>query len=261
MKLNFLFQPLGLCDISGGYAPRKKNVIPLAVPLVMAAGSALSSIWGGSKSAQAAREAQAKLDAEKAQLNAERIRAKYQTWLDTASGQNTMRMLRDESQRYLQGVQGAAKVGGATDAAVAQQKELNNLKQAEVIAQANAAHEDRKDTVDASYRQQISGLTQQQINAKKQEGDAIAGAASGVSNALAQGAIATFGGTKLGQQMMGAGSPGGGGATPNPQQEVSRLAKMGLDDFQQSPMYKKILESNGNFDIFRRFAAFSPSQS
>lgn len=214
MKLNLFTQPLGIIDMSGGYAPRKKEAVPLAVPLIMGAGSVLSSIWGGSKSAQAAREAQAKLDAEKAALNAERMRAKYQTWLDTASGQNTMRMLRDESQRYLQGVQGAAKVGGATDAAVAQQKELNNQKQAEVIAQANAAHEDKKDAVDAGYRQQISGLTQQQVGLDRERAGAIAQAASGVSNGLAQGAIATFGGTKLGQSMMGAGSPGGGASTP-----------------------------------------------
>ena len=258
MRWNLLNQPLGI-GVSNGYSAKKE--IPLAIPLIMGAGSVFSSIFGGAKSAEAAREAQAKLDAQKAELNAERMRAKHQTWLDTASGQNTMRMLREESQRYLQGVQGAAAVGGATDAAVAAQKELNNQKQAEVIAQANAAHEDKKDAVDASYRQQISGLTQQQIGLDREKAGAIAQAASGVSNALAQGAITTFGGTKLGQQIMGAGSPGGGGATPNPQQEVSRLAKMGLDDFQQSPMYKKILESNGNFDILRRLAAFTPSQS
>lgn len=228
MKLNFLNQPLGIGDMSGGYAPRKKRALPLAVPLVMAAGSALSSIFGGSASARAAREAQAKLDAEKAKYEAERLRAKHQSWLDTATGQNTIRMLRDSGQRYLQGVRGAAAVGGATDAAVAQQKELNNQKEAEVIAQAAAAHEDKKDAVDAGYRQQISGLTQQQINTEKQRADAIAGAASGVSNALAQGAIATFGGTKLGQQIMGAGSPGGGASTPEPAPSApTKLESMG----------------------------------
>lgn len=216
MKWNLLNQPLGIGDMSGGYAPRKKHAIPLAVPLVMAAGSALSSIWGGSKSAKAAREAQAKLDAEKAELNAERIKAKYQTWLDTLSGQNTLRTLRDVGLDYLQRVKGAAAVGGATEASVAAQKELNNDREAKVIAEGSAAFEDKKDAIDANYRQQISNLTQQQIGAKKQEGDAIAGAASGVSNSLAQGAIATFGGTKLGQQIMGAGSPGGGASTPEP---------------------------------------------
>lgn len=224
MRLNFLYQPLGM-GVSNGYSHKKE--IPLAVPLVFAAGSALSSLWGGSKSAQAAREAQAKLDAEKAMTEAERLRAKHQTWLDTASGQNTMRMLREEGQKYLQGVQGAAKVGGATDAAVAAQKELNNQKQAEVIAEAQAAHEDKKDAVDASYRQQINNLTQQQIGLDKERAGAIAGAASGVSNALGQAAIATFGGTKLGQQIMGAGSPGGGGSTPVSDPTSSRLYRMG----------------------------------
>lgn len=253
MNWNILDQPLGT-GIPGGYSNKKE--IPV-VPIAMAAGSVLSSLWGGSQSAKAAREAQAKLDAEKAKTEAERIRAKYQNWLDTASGQNTVRMLREESQRSLRNLTGAAAVGGATDAAVAAQKELNNQKEADVIAQGVAAHEDKKDAVDASYRQQLSGLTQQQIAADKQQADNMGAVGGAVSNALATGAIAALGDTKL----MGEGSPGGGGATPNPQQEVSRLAKMGLDDFQQSPMYKKILESNGNFDIFRRLAAFSPSQS
>jgi len=227
MKWNLLNQPLGI-GVTDGYSTKKE--IPLAVPLIMGAGSVLSSLWGGSKSAQAAREAQAKLDAEKAKLDAERLRAKYQTWLDTASGQNTMRMLRDESDKYLQGIRGAAAVGGATDAAVAAQKELNNQKQAEVIAQAQAAHEDKKDAVEASYRQQISGLTQQQIGLDRERAGAIAQAASGVSNALAQGAIATFGGTKLGQKWfgdMGAGSPGGGASTPVSDPMQSRLYQMG----------------------------------
>lgn len=227
MKLNFLNQPLGIGDMSGGYAPRKKHAIPLAIPIAMAGASVLSSIFGGSASAKAAREAQAKLDTQKAQTEAERLRAKHQTWLDTASGQNTLRMLRDEGQKYLQGVQGAAKVGGATEAAVAAQKELNNQKQAEVIAEAQAAHEDKKDAVDAGYRQQINNLTQQQIGLERERAGAIAGAASGVSSALAQGAIATFGGTQVGQEIMGAGSPGGGGSTPVSDPTSSRLYRMG----------------------------------
>ena len=221
MKWNLLNQPLGI-GMSVGYSPRKE--IPVAIPLALAAGSALSSIFGGSASAAAAREAQAKLDAEKAQLSAERLRARHQTWLDTASGLNTIRMLRENGQKDLQGIKGAAAVGGATEAAVARQKELNNEKEAQVIAQGEAAFQDKKDAVDAGYRQQISGLTQQQIGLERERAGAIAGAASGVSNALGQAAIATFGGTKLGQEMMGAGSPGGGGSTPTP--APTRLQQM-----------------------------------
>ena len=216
MKWKLLDQPLGTIDMSGGYAPRKKEVIPLAVPLIMAAASAASSAYGASKSASANRKAQQQLEAEKAQTEAERRRAKYETWANSASGMNTIRMLRDEADRSWRQMQGAAAVGGATDASVAQQKEINNMKQAEVIAQANADFGDKKDKVDASYRQELRGINQQQIEAEKAKGQAIAQGAAGVSNALMQGAVATFGGTKVGQQWMGNGSPGGGGATPAP---------------------------------------------
>ena len=198
MRWNLLNQPLGM-SVQNGYVPKKE--IPIAIPLVMAALSAASSAYGASKSSSANREAQGKLEAEKAKTEAERTKAKYQSWIDTASGRNTLRMLRETGLEEVRRMQGAAAVGGVSDAAVAKEKELQNLKQAEVIAQANANFEDRKDNVDASYRQQLSGLTQQQIAAEQAKSQAIAQAASGVSNALMQGAMTTFGGTKLGQQL------------------------------------------------------------
>ena len=210
MNWNILNQPLG-SGISNGYMPRRKMAIPLAIPLVMAAASVASSAFGAAKSSSANRDAQARLAAEKAATEAERRRAKYQTWASTASGQNTIRMLNDQSRRAYQQMRGAAAVGGATEASVAAEKELQNLKQAEVIAQANANFEDKKDNIDASYRQQLSGLNQQLIGLDQQKGQAIAQAASGVSSALAQGAMATFGGTKLGQSWMNGGSPAAGG--------------------------------------------------
>lgn len=213
MKWKILTQPLGM-SVSNGYTAKKE--IPFAIPLAMAAGSVFSSIFGGAKSAAANREAQRQLAAEKARTEAERTRAKYQSWIDTASGQNTIRMLNDQAKRAYQQIRGAAAVGGATDAAVAAEKEAQNLKQAEVIAEANAAHEDRKEQIDAGYRQQLSGLNQQQIGLEQQQAENISQAASGVSSGLMQGALATFGGTKLGQSLMGAGSPGGGGVTTPP---------------------------------------------
>ena len=112
---------------------------------------------------------------------------------------------------------GGAAVGGLTDAAVAQEKELQNEKQAEVLAKANAAYEEKKDAVDASYRQEINALNQQQAAMKGAQANAVAQAAGGVSNALMQGAMATFSGTKVGQSWFGGageGSPGGGGVNP-----------------------------------------------
>ena len=256
MNWKLFNQPLGTIDMSGGYAPRKK-AIPLAVPLVMAAGSALSSWLGGNASKKANEEAQRKLEAEKAELNAERMRAKYQSWLDTASGQNTLRMLRDEADRSYLREKGAAAVGGATEAAGAAEKERQMQKQAEVIAQAEAAHEDKKDQVDASYRQQISGLNQQQINLDREKGQNIAGAAAGMSNALAQGAISTFGGTKLGQQWMGNGSPAGGGVTPqNQPSQLQQMAKAPTPDMQRQIGMQHYLNYGKNYDILKDLPDF-----
>lgn len=180
-----------------------KKDIPLAVPLVMAAGSVFSSIFGGSQSAEAAEEQRRQMAAERARVEAERLRKNNETWLSTASGQNTMRMLRDEASRAFKRVSGASAVGGSTDAAVAMEKEQQNMKQAEIIAQANANYEDKKDQADARYRQELSALKQQEIAATAQKKQAIAQAAGGVSSALMQGALTTFGGTKLGQSLMG----------------------------------------------------------
>lgn len=179
-------------NVSNGYVQKKE--IPIAIPIAMAAGSAFSSIFGASQSAKAAEEQQRQLAAERARIEAERTRKKYETWTATASGQNTLRMLRDEARRAFKRTSGAAAVGGATDAAVALEKEQQNLKQAEIIAQANANYEDKKDAVDATYRQELSGLRQQEIGIAGAKRQAIAGAASGVSNALMQTAGALFGG-------------------------------------------------------------------
>lgn len=214
MNWNILNSPLGISGSMG--VPEKKEMpIPLAVPIAMAAASALSSIWGGSQSAKAAEKARKQQEAEKARLEAERTRAKNERWGDTASGQNTLRIIQQAADREVKRIQGGAAVGGLTDAAVAQEKELQNQKQAEVIAQANANFEDKKDAVDASYRGEIARVNAgiQQSEAAKAE--AIAQAAGGVSSALMQGAISTFGGTKLGQSWFGTGgSPGGSGVDP-----------------------------------------------
>jgi len=221
MNWKLLNQPLGSDCLSGGYAPRKKEVAPLVIPLAMAAASALSSIFGGAASSAANRKARAELDAEKSMTDAERRKRKYETWANTMSGQNTIRMLNDQAKSAYDRIRGAAAVGGATDAAVAQEKELQNLKQAEVIANANAAFEDKKDQVDAGYRQELRGLTGQQIALDQQQGQNIAQAAQGVSSALMQGASAVAGAN------MGAGSPGGAGVSPSPSTSASQLQGMG----------------------------------
>lgn len=242
-----------------GNCVKKEMAIPLAIPLIMAAASAASSIYSGAKSSEANREAQDRLAAEKAATESERRRAKYQSWTDTASGQNTLRMLQRQADRYIKQAQGAAAVGGGTEASIAREKELQNQRQAEVIAQANADFEARKDNVDASYRQQLQGIAQQQIAAEQSRAQAIAQAASGVSSALMQGAISTFGGTKIGQQWMaGTGSPGGSGVAPADgyaSQAPTQLQQMGVDNpAETSPGFYRNLYKN--WEEYRNFQPF-----
>ncbi len=222
MKWNIISQPLG----SSPYdcPPRKEMPIPLAVPLVMAGASIASSIFGGAKSAKANRRARKQLENERIQTDAERRRRLNEDYIDTSAGQNLLRVARDERDRIWKREQGAAAVAGGTDAAVALAKEQGNRMMGETIASIASADSQRKDSIDASYRSDLARLNQQGRAYDLAESQAIAEAASGASNALMQGAMSTFGGTKLGQSWFGTGSPGGGGVTG-----TSRLQQMGQD--------------------------------
>lgn len=207
-----------MSDMSGGYAMRKKEVLPLAVPLAFGAASLASSLWGSKKSSDAAKEAQAQLDAEKKRVEAERLRRMNEDYLDTDAGQNLLRVAREERDRMWRREAGAAAVAGGTDAAAAMAKEAGNKMVGDTVANIAAQDTARKDAIDASYRADVARLNQQQIAAKQAQGQAIAQAASGASNALGNAALATFGGTKLGQSLLmpssGEVSPGGGGGAP-----------------------------------------------
>ena len=234
-----LRQPLG---IPMGEAKKKQMPIPLAIPLVMAAASAASSIYGGIKSRNAARDAQAKLDAQRAETEAERRRRMNEDYLDTAAGQNLLRIARNERDRMWQRERGAAAVGGGTDAAVAMAKEQGNRMIGDAIANIAANDSQRKDNIDASYRAELSRLNQQDIEAERAKGAAIAQAASGASSALMQGAISTFGGTRLGHQWFGTGSPGGGGVTSDQLNNMEWQERSG----------NRIFDFNQDYDLLQR---------
>lgn len=199
MNWKFLNQPLGKCDLSGGYAPEKKNWIPVA----MAAASALSSIFGGISSSKANREAQKQVAAQKAATQAERRRRYYENPLDRGDVQNLIRVAKQQSDRIYKKAEGAAAVTGATDASTQMAKDAGNNMMAETVANIAADDASRKDEVDAQLRREENQLTQQQIALKQQQGQNIASAAGQAVSSLAQGAISLF----------GAGSPGGAGVT------------------------------------------------
>lgn len=243
MNWKILSQPLGVSDASGGYAPRKK---PWILSAALAAGSLASSLFGASSSRKAAEEARREQEAQKAAKEAERLRNKHQSWLDTKSGQNTMRVLQDQAQKFVNQQRGAQAVGGGTDAAVAIEKEQQNQKQADVIAQAEANHEQQVNANDAQYRQEIDRINNNIQQSKMMQAEATSQAAGAVSDALMKGAVIAAGpkltGGNNGGKVSntGTGSPGGGGVTPLKAPSEADLMKIHNDYMKlgaHSPLY------------------------
>ena len=226
-----LSQSLGACLIPSA-ATKKEMAIPLAVPIASAAIGALGKLWGNSKAAEAERERQRMLQAEKAKSDAYYRRQINQSFLDTAYGQNWMRMAREEADKIWKREAGATAVTGRTAAADAMAKDAANKMVGDAIAQGESQEALRKDQLEASKRAADAQFAQQEMAEQAAKRDRIAAAGDAVLNTGLNIAASTIGGTKLGQSMMGTGtstptggSPGAGG-TP-PATAPSALQKMG----------------------------------
>ena len=203
MNWKIINQPLGRSDLSGGFAPEKKHIWPV-IAAAVAAGSA---IYGGIKSAQANRQAQRELEAERALTQAERRRKMYENILNRPDVQNVIRVVKQQADKINKQADGAAAVAGGTDASKQMAKEAGNNMVAEAAANIVANDAVRKDAVDAQYRAEERGIKQQLIGLEQQRGQNIANVAAQTGSALSEMAT-TYAGTK-----MGAGSPGGTGVT------------------------------------------------
>jgi hypothetical protein len=206
-------------------APKKEMPVPLAIPLAMAGASLASSIFGGISSKKAADRERARLEEERRRTEAERKRKANEDYIDTAAGQNLLRVARQERDKMWQREAGAAAVAGGTDAATAMAKESGNRMMGETIANIAANDTARKDQIDASYRQDLSRINQQQIAADREQAQNTAAVAGQASSALMQGALSTFGNTKLGQSWFGEGTkPAPTGAPEVPATPAPKIA-------------------------------------
>lgn len=200
MKWSLLNQPLGLsCPVG---CPTRKEIawfVPLIASAVI---SAASTGAGAAASKNANDRARDRLNGEKAVTEAERRKNKYQAWTDTINGMNTLRKIQENAYDEITRISGSAKVGGSTAAQVAAEKDALRKREAEIIAEGAARHEDNVDVKDASYRQELSGINQQLINNDLQQGLNTAQAAAAVGNTIANAGAA-----------MAMGSPGGGGVS------------------------------------------------
>lgn len=217
MNWKFLNQPLGRCDLSGGYAPEKKHFWPI----LAAAASLGSTIFGGITSSNANKKAQRQLDAEKAVTQNERRRKYYENPLDRPDVQNLIRVAQQQADKIWKREQGASAVAGSTEANSQMAKEAGNQMVADVTSNIAANDATRKDMVDAQYRSDEKQLAQQQMALDRQKGQNIADAAGQAASAIGQLAL-SYAGTK-----MGAGSPAGGGVSPTPGQTGGALNNMG----------------------------------
>lgn len=165
------------------------NWVATAAALGLGALSAGTSVAGGllSRNAakKAARQVKYRRNAEKAWYDKE-----YNTdYIDTKAGQNLLRRAQEVQDKYVKRTEGAAAVGGGTDASVALAKENANKAVSDTIANVAAQDTARKQRVADQHLANNNVISAQSQQVEQSKADATAGAAQGASNAAASAAI------------------------------------------------------------------------
>lgn len=165
------------------------NWVATAAALGLGALSAGTSVAGGllSRNAakKAARQVKYRRNAEKAWYDKE-----YNTdYIDTKAGQNLLRRAQEVQDKYVKRAEGAAAVGGGTDASVALAKENANKAVSDTIVNVAAQDTARKQRVADQHLANTNVISAQSQQVEQSKADATAGAAQGASNAAASAAI------------------------------------------------------------------------
>ncbi len=163
--------------------------VATAAALGLGALSAGTSVAGGllSRNAakKAARQVRYRKNAEKAWYDKE-----YNTdYIDTKAGQNLMRRAQEVQDKYVKRAEGAAAVGGGTDASVALAKENANKAVGDTVANVAAQDTARKQRVADQHLANTNAISAQSQQVEQSKADATAEAAQGASNAAASAAI------------------------------------------------------------------------
>jgi hypothetical protein len=170
-------RPLGM-GMEG--SPLRKEWVQVA----LAAAGLASSLLGGAKASKAAKEAEKRQRQQEARENAWYNRRYNEDYLDTAAGQNLVRRAKEYARENWKKAQGAAKVGGATEAASAMAKEAGNKMVGDTMANIAAQDTARKARVDDQHRQAEANFAQMDIARENQRAANITQAAQGASNAM-----------------------------------------------------------------------------
>lgn len=210
MVTKYVNQPLGMGQ---SFAPSRKEWVTAALAGGSLALGLGSSLFGGISSSKAAREAEKRLQEQKAKEEAYYRRRYNEDYLDTNAGQNLVRRAKDFAKENWRKASGAQAVAGGTDAATAQAKEAGNKMMGDTIANIAAADVQRKDNIDAQHMQAQDRYAQQEMAISQQRAQSTADAAAQASNALMSAAGTLAGGTEKNLQ------GGSNNSKPVPQQQ------------------------------------------
>lgn len=204
------------------FAPLRKEWIVSAI----GAGVGLaSSLFGGMSAASAAREAERRQREQEARENADYTRRRYEDYVDTAAGQNLVRMAKEHYRQGVKRAQGAKAVAGGTDAATAIAKEQGNKMVGDTIANIAAQDTARKDRADELHSQAQERFAQMDMAREQQRAQSITNAAQNASNAImsAAGAVEQASAKTTNLQ-------GGSNNSKNVTQMDSEVGKFGATD-------------------------------
>lgn len=143
----------------------------------------IGSIYGGIKAAQAAKKANAELD-KKAQINQAWYDRKYnEDATQTADAQRLLTRIEDRLRRRNKSLEAQQAVTGATEEALAAQREQNNEVYANVASGIAANAEAQKGAIEQQHLNTQQGISDQRANIEQQRASSIAQATSGVLSA------------------------------------------------------------------------------
>jgi hypothetical protein len=164
----------------GCYGVRPKCWVAAAVG---AAVGLASTLIGSHESAKKEREARRKEAQSHARQQAYWNRKENESYADTASGQNMIRLARDYADRNWKKAQGAAAGGGGTEAATAMAKESGNRMVGDTVAHMSAMDTARQDRAGAERMREDASYAATEAGHLRTQGANIANTASAMGNA------------------------------------------------------------------------------
>ena len=144
--------------------------------LISVGAGILGSVMSSRTARKQQESQQTELDRQKAENAAWYNRRFYGDGTQRADVQRSLTRAQDTLRRNSRAASGQAAVTGASNATVAATKEANNQAYADMVSQAAATAEARKDAVEQGYLEQKRNLSKQQIEADANRANAQIGA-------------------------------------------------------------------------------------